>query len=116
MILANLRVHRTSVNCSRSRFFDSVRARILCPSELFWIMLEHFQALCTAEIKDFSFSLLLIRRVFGYVHTAHRIGKLLTRVRLLYMMTVGVRSEEHTSELQSLMHITYAVFFLKKKK
>src|SRR3546814_1121544 len=28
----------------------------------------------------------------------------------------GVRSEEHTSELQSLMRITYAVFCLKKKK
>src|SRR3546814_6796740 len=26
------------------------------------------------------------------------------------------RSEEHTSELQSLMHISYAVFCLKKKK
>src|SRR3546814_1893277 len=26
-----------------------------------------------------------------------------------------VRSEEHTSELQSLMHISYAVFCLKKK-
>src|SRR3546814_7609516 len=33
--------------------------------------------------------------------------------------TAGVfveRSEEHTSELQSLMHISYAVFCLKKKK
>src|SRR3546814_7985861 len=28
----------------------------------------------------------------------------------------GVRSEEHTSELQSLMRISYAVFGLKKKK
>src|SRR3546814_7111136 len=28
----------------------------------------------------------------------------------------GRRSEEHTSELQSLMHISYAVFCLKKKK
>src|SRR3546814_2542442 len=27
-----------------------------------------------------------------------------------------VRSEEHTSELQSLMRISYAVFLLKKKK
>src|SRR3546814_5275068 len=27
----------------------------------------------------------------------------------------GARSEEHTSELQSLMRISYAVFFLKKK-
>src|SRR3546814_2358222 len=29
---------------------------------------------------------------------------------------VIVRSEEHTSELQSLMRISYAVFCLKKKK
>src|SRR3546814_5934427 len=29
---------------------------------------------------------------------------------------VGSRSEEHTSELQSLMRISYAVFCLKKKK
>src|SRR3546814_10091502 len=29
---------------------------------------------------------------------------------------VGMRSEEHTSELQSLMRISYAVFCLKKKK
>src|SRR3546814_6549021 len=28
----------------------------------------------------------------------------------------GPRSEEHTSELQSLMRISYAVFCLKKKK
>src|SRR3546814_1605021 len=28
----------------------------------------------------------------------------------------AVRSEEHTSELQSLMRISYAVFCLKKKK
>src|SRR3546814_6872175 len=28
----------------------------------------------------------------------------------------GVRSEEHTSELQSLMRISYAVFCLKKQK
>src|SRR3546814_9738579 len=29
---------------------------------------------------------------------------------------LGQRSEEHTSELQSLMRISYAVFCLKKKK
>src|SRR3546814_6837002 len=29
---------------------------------------------------------------------------------------LALRSEEHTSELQSLMRISYAVFFLKKKK
>src|SRR3546814_17191998 len=32
------------------------------------------------------------------------------------LFAAGVRSEEHTSELQSLMRISYAVFCLKKKK
>src|SRR3546814_14813709 len=32
------------------------------------------------------------------------------------VVVVVVRSEEHTSELQSLMRISYAVFCLKKKK
>src|SRR3546814_2669130 len=32
------------------------------------------------------------------------------------IMSLQVRSEEHTSELQSLMRISYAVFCLKKKK
>src|SRR3546814_10331702 len=31
-------------------------------------------------------------------------------------VTAAFRSEEHTSELQSLMRISYAVFCLKKKK
>src|SRR3546814_2572024 len=31
-------------------------------------------------------------------------------------MVPSIRSEEHTSELQSLMRISYAVFCLKKKK
>src|SRR3546814_11508883 len=31
------------------------------------------------------------------------------------MIASGTRSEEHTSELQSLMRISYAVFCLKKK-
>src|SRR3546814_3306888 len=34
---------------------------------------------------------------------------------IIYLIAV-VRSEEHTSELQSLMRISYAVFCLKKKK
>src|SRR3546814_6760079 len=35
---------------------------------------------------------------------------------VLRSVTPGQRSEEHTSELQSLMRISYAVFCLKKKK
>src|SRR3546814_9216093 len=49
-----------------------------------------------------------------------RIEEGIDRVRLGVardVLTVGVvgRSEEHTSELQSLMRISYAVFCLKKK-
>src|SRR3546814_8993814 len=46
--------------------------------------------------------------VSDYLHLAR--GKTEERRRLL------IRSEEHTSELQSLMRISYAVFCLKKKK
>src|SRR3546814_3527760 len=35
---------------------------------------------------------------------------------LFYGILYTLRSEEHTSELQSLMRISYAVFCLKKKK
>src|SRR3546814_9221928 len=34
----------------------------------------------------------------------------------VHVIAVVARSEEHTSELQSLMRISYAVFCLKKKK
>src|SRR3546814_6503071 len=36
-------------------------------------------------------------------------------VSAIPIMTASARSEEHTSELQSLMRISYAVFCLKKK-
>src|SRR3546814_10331129 len=63
----------------------------------------------------------------AYAHKEHdaalqRDGKLvvdLTPAALgpFFVPPVGnVRSEEHTSELQSLMRISYAVFCLKKKK
>src|SRR3546814_2512497 len=38
------------------------------------------------------------------------------QVRIRDIADVQDRSEEHTSELQSLMRISYAVFCLKKKK
>src|SRR3546814_6126372 len=36
--------------------------------------------------------------------------------RDIMVAQIGFRSEEHTSELQSLMRISYAVFCLKKKR
>src|SRR3546814_2362614 len=37
------------------------------------------------------------------------------KLALLFILLTPNRSEEHTSELQSLMRISYAVFCLKKK-
>src|SRR3546814_979345 len=47
-----------------------------------------------------------------------RIGVVFQEFRLLAHLSAfdNVRSEEHTSELQSLMRISYAVFCLKKKQ
>src|SRR3546814_2167548 len=39
----------------------------------------------------------------------------LAQQRLLQTLAVSARSEEHTSELQSLMRTSYAAFCLKKK-
>src|SRR3546814_11906244 len=47
-------------------------------------------------------------------HSAYCASTMLTHA--LDQSGVAARSEEHTSELQSLMRISYAVFCLKKKK
>src|SRR3546814_4179630 len=44
------------------------------------------------------------------------IGAILSGAAGYIGMNASVRSEEHTSELQSLMRISYAVFCLKKTK
>src|SRR3546814_7690334 len=46
--------------------------------------------------------------------TNAKMGRILGAAR--YMTVRFERSEEHTSELQSLMSLSYAVFCLKKKK
>src|SRR3546814_7496192 len=47
---------------------------------------------------------------------AHRLSTVRSADRILVVDGGRVRSEEHTSELQSLMRISYAVFCLKKKQ
>src|SRR3546814_9272782 len=49
-------------------------------------------------------------------HVAHQIATLPDRQSDRMPVPHAFRSEEHTSELQSLMRISYAVFCLKKKK
>src|SRR3546814_7947151 len=53
----------------------------------------------------------------GFVLSMPRLRRELPRGNGQPLIIVpGFRSEEHTSELQSLMRISYAVFCLKKKK
>ena len=46
----------------------------------------------------------------------HSLRSLLSCKQFFICVSCGGRSEEHTSELQSRPHISYAVFCLKKKK
>src|SRR3546814_7910362 len=50
----------------------------------------------------------------GFVRKDIKIGPMITYQRDRVIQ--GMRSEEHTSELQSLMRTSYAVFCLKNKK
>src|SRR3546814_1632828 len=56
-------------------------------------------------------------QIFGY-KAEEMIGQPIIRIipAELRQEEEEIRSEEHTSELQSLMRISYAVFCLKKKK
>src|SRR3546814_8316903 len=53
------------------------------------------------------------RSSLRYCSTSPRLRR---RISDLPFVMGAMRSEEHTSELQSLMRISYAVFCLKKKK
>src|SRR3546814_3249539 len=81
------------------------------------------------DIELISVFFLMIRRpprstrtdtLFPYTTLFRSVGegeaKLRERVRPFMAAMRHGRSEEHTSELQSLMRISYAVFCLKKKK
>src|SRR3546814_1816337 len=69
----------------------------------------------TVESSEASVDALLARGVSfdGIIAASDLIA--LGAIRALHRAGIGVRSEEHTSELQSLMRISYAVFCLKKK-
>src|SRR3546814_2333425 len=74
--------------------------------------LDHPAALLVRAQANFAVS-----RLVAVVDHDHEALVLIRAYRLLIDQNgVARRSEEHTSELQSLMRISYAVFCLKKKK
>src|SRR3546814_5000468 len=75
------------------------------------------------EVSGIGSAPILEKAGVALVHHLPGVGEnlidhLQTRISLKARNTVGLneRSEEHTSELQSLMRISYAVFCLKKTK
>src|SRR3546814_7306676 len=64
-----------------------------------WFIQQHNRYICTTRQTQFH----------ALLHTRRKVPE-------LPVFHMGERSEEHTSELQSLMRISYAVFCLKKKK
>src|SRR3546814_5185667 len=79
-------------------------------------------ALSAAVTAPLSADLRLTMGSWGMIAVYAVYGAFLTRTDLrerrlpdTLTLTLAARSEEHTSELQSLMRISYAVFCLKKK-
>src|SRR3546814_10184210 len=64
------------------------------------------------RVHEASFGLYGARKVW---HQMRREGIMVAKCTVERLMR-AMRSEEHTSELQSLMRISYAVFCLKKTK
>src|SRR3546814_19501776 len=107
---------------NRLRLIIALRLRLICEyfvCLLFLLMIRR-PPRSTRTDTLFPYTTLFRSTQMGVVE---KFRPLLTALRpLLLDMGVmvstgsGARSEEHTSELQSLMRISYAVFCLKKKK
>src|SRR3546814_3775594 len=83
----------------RLRFcFGFFMALIYAPPALAAVLAENERSVIARGVDDVGES---------WVHSDDRIA---------YLVRDLTRSEEHTSELQSLMRISYAVFCMKKKK
>src|SRR3546814_5436431 len=72
-----------------------------------------FRSFRTHGVNEFPLDDRAYKRFIPSFHHRHGKGR---RKQRAYFLVLFARSEEHTSELQSLMRISYAVFCLKKKK
>src|SRR3546814_5745200 len=84
----------------------SDRSSDVCSSDLVAVPLSGLEADRTR----------LLRPTFIFTARDFSVEIVATRSTAAAKLRQSIRSEEHTSELQSLMRISYAVFCLKKKK
>src|SRR3546814_6065483 len=83
------------------------------------LIMDWSSDVCSSDLT-FRFQLLAIALSNGMPRAWRKLWKPITprpteRSRDALYLARAIRSEEHTSELQSLMRISYAVFCLKKK-
>src|SRR3546814_7863744 len=93
-----------------SSYSANFRSRLACSQSANWRICgmgpEMFALLPASRIE---------RQTLSQIRRAAEAAALIARLCSTVWGT-KLRSEEHTSELQSLMRISYAVFCLKKKK
>src|SRR3546814_2883557 len=84
---------------------------------------EHCEVFVTSEGAERTMDCDILAKCLLAARSKNRMAEGMARITvdspipyLLSDLTNILRSEEHTSELQSLMRISYAVFCLKKKK
>src|SRR3546814_5475811 len=97
----------------------STRPDTLFPyTTLFRSPLDYVADLFSAENLRASglFDVEATTRLFAKARAGRVVGFADNQAFVGVLSTLLLRSEEHTSELQSLMRISYAVFCLKKKK
>src|SRR3546814_5908773 len=86
--------------------------RLLATSRTAVLRLQKMMAVLTFSLWSRPRS--TSRFLRGSTGTSHCLIDVLAVAGRLTSIILGLRSEEHTSELQSLMRISYAVFCLKK--
>src|SRR3546814_17726251 len=91
----------------------STRTDTLFPYTTLFRSTGHIENTASGEHRAFAGDGSNSRQQFGERDRATEMAAGLDALR---DQAIDTRSEEHTSELQSLMRISYAVFCLKKKK
>src|SRR3546814_5026023 len=74
------------------------------------------QLMCAPNCKVLSIQPPSRSAMHSHLRISSATAPLISTICSIWTARRFVRSEEHTSELQSLMRISYAVFCLKKKK
>src|SRR3546814_7568431 len=89
----------------------------VCSSDLLeWAAESEVAALRSGDVAVFSADIDAEEKVIALIHCRSNASDAREALKTEVAGILRMRSEEHTSELQSLMRISYAVFCLKKKK